>query len=133
MPRTTAERAAATFVDHNRGMYGMPPGGVVTHQFASLYYARLCELRPVVEKAACDRWGKEVLTRRVKTLDAEPGAPGRPCGWPRQPPRRLGGLQEHAVVFSLCAAGGRWHPVGPQRPGGQLYASTHCTLVGVSL
>ena len=75
MPRTTAERAAATFVDHNRGMYGMPPGGVVTHQFASLYYARLCELRPVVEKAACDRWGKEVLTRRVKTLDAEPGAP----------------------------------------------------------
>ena len=74
MPRTTAERAAATFVDHNRGMYGMPPGGVVTHQFAASIM-RDCANRGSVVEGRVDRWGKEVLTRRVKTLDAEPGAP----------------------------------------------------------
>lgn len=45
------------------------------HQFASLYYARLGELRPRVEAAACARWGCDVLTRRVKTLDAEVSTP----------------------------------------------------------
>ena len=73
--RTKAERTAATFVDHSRECFGVPPTSAVTHQFASLYFSRLSELRPRVEEAACARWGREVLARRVKTLDAEPGTP----------------------------------------------------------
>lgn len=73
--RIMAERTVASYVDHSREYFGVPPSGTVTHQFSSLYFARLSELRSQVEVAACARWGKEVLSSRVKTLDAEPGAP----------------------------------------------------------
>jgi DNA polymerase delta subunit 2 len=73
--RTRAERTATTFVDHNSAMFGMPAAHVEHYQYANLYFNRITELRPKVEAAACARWGQEVLSRRVKTLDCEPGEP----------------------------------------------------------
>lgn len=65
--RTTAER----FVDHNKDFHVAPQS--THHQFASLYFSRLAELRPRVEAAVTARWGEETLTLGVKALDAEAG------------------------------------------------------------
>lgn len=69
-----AERTACAYVDHNRELFHVP-AVKVTEQFSSLYFMRLCELRGKVEAAASQRWGSDILNRKVKTLDAEPGAP----------------------------------------------------------
>jgi DNA polymerase delta subunit 2 len=69
--RVPAERTASTFEDHNAAQFGVPTTSF-DHQFANLYFARLAELRPRAEAAACAKWGESVLEQRVKTLDAEP-------------------------------------------------------------
>lgn len=72
--RSQAPRGTASFVDHT-ARFHVRPGRALTHQFASLYFTRLNELRPEVEAVARARWGDGVLNTCVKTLDAEPGAP----------------------------------------------------------
>ena len=73
--RAQAPRGTAAFVDHNAERFHVKPGRAITHQFASLYFTRLNELRSHVEATASARSGPDILKTSVKTLDAEPGAP----------------------------------------------------------
>ena len=69
MRRVAAERTASTFNDHNREMFCVPASAHLPHQFANLYFSRLCELRPKVEAAAVAKWGSSILDFSAKTLD----------------------------------------------------------------
>ena len=86
--RCSAERAAATFVDHNRENFFVP-NVKVNDQFANLYFSRLSELLPAVKAAAVARWGASILAREAKTLDADTGAPVLVVGTVLQPGSNL--------------------------------------------
>ncbi|KAL1530659.1 hypothetical protein AB1Y20_001559 [Prymnesium parvum] len=72
--RVPADRATVPFVDKSREPFRLK-GLPATKQFADMYFTRLGELRPSVERAVQRTWGAESLKQCVKTLDAEPDVP----------------------------------------------------------
>lgn len=69
-----AQRAAVPFSDADSQRFRVI-GTPLTQQFANLYFTRLGELRPSVEKSIRQKWGAQALQQCVKTLDAEPNVP----------------------------------------------------------